>query len=85
MLEVSLTAAPNWDNKKYVMDICGLQADLMGYFECILQLEKKVFNYFWNAFELTFLFHFLTIIVLLMILQSALSSKNTHIINIDYL
>lgn len=67
------------------MAICGLQADLMGYFECILGVENKVFNYFWHAFKLTFMFHFLNIIVLLMVMQNALSDKNTHIINIDYL
>lgn len=45
-VEISLTAAPNWDNKKTAMAMCGLQADQMGYFECILELDNKVFNYF---------------------------------------
>lgn len=51
----------------------SLKLDLMGYFKCILELENKVFNYFWHAFEVTFLFHFLNIIVLLMVTQNALS------------
>jgi len=45
----------------------------MGYFKCTLELESKVFNYFWHAFERNLLFRFLNIIVLLTVVQNALS------------
>lgn len=55
---------------KDAVAVGALKLDLMGYFKHTLELENKVFTYFWCAFEVSFLFHFLNIIVLLMVTQN---------------
>lgn len=59
---------------KNAVAVWALKLDLTGYFKCTVDLENKVFTCFWHAFEVSFLFHFLNIIVLLMV------TKNPYLI-----